>query len=97
MGLGAVTAHQSKTDLALLVIVPRDNPSRADALSRALAGTDIRVIVDRRRGERRSTYRAVPQERRHGDRRASARIVAYVYACPVVAVRPTPPPAPPDG
>jgi hypothetical protein len=74
----------------LMVIVPFDMPSRAATLRQALGGTDIRVLVDRRRNERRREERhpgsqAVSEERRRADRRAVMRPVAYVYACPVVA------------
>jgi hypothetical protein len=72
--------------LDLMVIVPGDLPSRAGILGDALAGTAIRVVVDRRRGERRCAYQAAAGERRHAERRAETRTVAYVYACPVVAV-----------
>jgi hypothetical protein len=69
-----------------MVIVPRDLPGRTTTLSDALAGTTIRVLVDRRETERRrSPELAVPERRQH-DRRTTPRIVAYVHACPVVAV-----------
>lgn len=77
-------------DLDLMVIVPRDLPSRTASLNEALAGTHIRVVVDRRQGERRRACQVAAGERRHGDRRAATRVVAYVYACPVVAVGPPP-------
>jgi len=79
-------------DLNLMVIVPRDLPSRVATLNEALAGTAICVVVDRRQRERRRAHQAAAAERRHGDRRAATRVVAYVYACPVVAVG-TPPTA----
>jgi len=74
----------------LMVIVPFDMLSRAATLRQALGGTDIRVLMDRRRDERRREARhhgpqAVSAERRRADRRAAMRPVAYVYACPVVA------------
>jgi hypothetical protein len=78
------TLSQSPRDLDLMVIVPRDRPARAATLNEALAGTAIRVVVDRRQGERRATYQAASAERRHTDRRGETRVVAYVYACPVV-------------
>ena len=72
--------------LDLMVIVPCDLPSQAGILGEALAGTAIRVVVDRRQGERRCTYQAAAGERRHAERRTETQTVAYVYACPVVAV-----------
>jgi hypothetical protein len=80
------TGREGNADLDLLVIVPRDLPSRAAILNETLAGTAIRVVVDRRRGDRRHVHQSVAVERRHGDRRAAPRVVAWVYACPVVAV-----------
>jgi hypothetical protein len=73
-------------DLKLTVIVPRDLHSRAATLSKALAGTAIGVVVDRRQGERRRARQEIDVERRKADRRATPRIVAYAYSCPVVAV-----------
>jgi hypothetical protein len=77
-------------DLNLMVIVPRYLPSRVATLKETLAGTAIRVVAERRQGERRRGCQAAAAEQRHGDRRAAPRVVAYVYACPVVAVG-TPP------
>ena len=71
-------------DQKLFVIVPRGLPSRAATLNETLAGTAIRVVIDRRQGDRRHDRRAAAAERRHGDRRAVPRVVAWVYACPVV-------------
>jgi hypothetical protein len=77
----------------LIVIVPRNLRSRASTLGRALTGTNIRVVVDRRIGERRAGGLGTPAERRLGDRRSTARVVAYVYACPVIEVDSPPRPA----
>jgi hypothetical protein len=77
-------------DTGLMVIVPPDLRARATTLNEALAGTAIHVVVDRRREERRCAYQPATAERRRDDRRAAARVVAYVYACPVVAVGPPP-------
>jgi len=71
-----------------MVIVPRHLPARAATLSEALVGTNIRVVIDRRHGERRRTQQTPAVQRRlGGDRRGPVRVVAYVYACPVIAVR----------
>ena len=77
---------QPRLDLDLMVIVPREFPSRTATLSEALAGTSIGVVVDRRQGERRQAYQAATGERRQSDRRVGTRVVGYVYSCPVVAV-----------
>jgi len=84
------TGREGQTDLDLLVIVPRDLPSRLATLKATLAGTAIRVLADRRQGERRRSYQAVAAEQRHRDRRTTPRVVAWVYACPVVAVATSP-------
>ena len=73
-------------DPGLLVIVPHHLPVRAATLTEALAGSNIRVVIDRRRGERRRSQQPADVQRRQSDRRGAARVVAYVYACPVVAV-----------
>ena len=82
-------------DPALMVIVPRHLPARAATLNEALAGTNIQVVVDRRHGERRQVHQpAVVQRRQGGDRRSPARVVGYIYACPVISVEiPSPPKA----
>jgi hypothetical protein len=77
-------------DPSLVVIVPPDLPTRAAILREALAGTNIRVIVDQRRGERRQVQQPVLVQRRRRERRGPARVVAYVYACPVLAVETSP-------
>ena len=77
-------------DTGLMVIVPRDLRALAATLNEALAGTAIDIVVDRRRGERRCAHQPVAVERRRNDRRAATRVVAYAYACPVVAVGPQP-------
>jgi hypothetical protein len=74
-------------DSSLMVIVPPHLPARAATLSEALAGTTIRVQLDRRHGERRRAELPATVQRRQGDRRSDTqRVVAYVYACPVIAV-----------
>jgi hypothetical protein len=77
------TALEAMRELDLMVIVPPNLSSRADALNEALTGTRIRIVIDRRRGERRCAYQAVA-ERRRSDRRAETRVLGYVLACPVV-------------
>ena len=81
-------------DQNLMVIVPRHLPSRLATLTETLAGTTIQVVADRRYGERRRSHQAAAADQRHGDRRAAPRVVAYVYACPVVAGGPSPTAAP---
>ena len=72
---------------SLMVIVPHHLLARAATLSEALAGTTIRVQVDRRHGERRRAQLPTDAQRRQRDRRSDTqRVVAYVYACPVIAV-----------
>jgi hypothetical protein len=74
-------------DPSLMVIVPHHLPARAATLSEALAGTTIRVQLDRRHGERRRAQQPTDVQRRQHDRRSDTqRVVAYVYACPVIAV-----------
>ena len=86
------TAVESRRDPGLMVIVPHHLPARAATLNQALAGTNIQVVIDRRHGERRRVQQSPVVQRRQGDRRGTARVVAYVYACPVVAVgTPSPP------
>jgi hypothetical protein len=75
-------------DPGLMVIVPSHLPARAATLNAALADTNIQVVIDRRRGERRRVEESPVVQRRQGDRRGPARVVAYVYACPVIAVEP---------
>jgi hypothetical protein len=82
-------------DRDLMVIVPRDHSGRAATLNETLAGTAIRVVIDRRLGERRSAHRPAGAERRHTDRRARTRVVAYVYACPIVEIGMLPAAGPP--
>jgi hypothetical protein len=87
-------ALEAKMDPALMVIVPHHLPARAATLNEALAGTNIQVVIDRRHGERRRAQHPAGVQRRQGDRRGASRVVAYVYACPVVAVGPSPPASP---
>jgi hypothetical protein len=75
-------------DPALMVLVPHYLPARASTLTEALSGTAIHVVVDRRRRDRRKECQAPTVDRRQCDRRGEPRIVAYVYACPVIAVDP---------
>src|SRR5262245_17140766 len=61
---GKPAAHEATMDPDLMVIVPRDLPSRAAVLNEALAGTAIRVLVDRRHGDRRRARQGAAGERR---------------------------------
>jgi hypothetical protein len=57
-------------DVSLLIVVAPGETRLYDYLTRALAGVrGIRVVVDRRRGERRQRRLAVTPDRRAGDRR----------------------------
>lgn len=57
-------------DVSLLIVVAPGETRLYDHLTGALAGVrGVRVIVDRRRGERRRRRLAVTPERRAGDRR----------------------------
>src|SRR5262249_32325515 len=86
-GVCGTRCREARMDPGLLVIVPHHLPARAAMLNEALAGTSIRVIIDRRRGERRQSQQPVSVQRRQRDRRgATPRVVAFVYACPVIAV-----------
>jgi hypothetical protein len=81
--------HATATgDHDLMVIVPPNLLARAHSLNEALTGTRIRVVVDRRQGERRCSYEEAASERRLSDRRAETRILGYVLACPVVTTAP---------
>jgi hypothetical protein len=53
-----------------LLIVAEDQPQVRDYLARQFAGVEkVRVLLDRRRGERRQRVRPWEPERRRGDRR----------------------------
>ena len=57
-----------------LFVVSRDDPARFESLSEAFASDDdVKVIFDRRHGERRRRTQAPLTERRERDRRSAAR------------------------
>ena len=61
----------------LLVVSARSKPL-FDYMTRSLAGTrDIDVIVERRRGERRTTTRTPADDRRRTDRRTRSRVQRF--------------------
>jgi len=56
----------------ILFVVSRDLPERYESLAYSFDGDDgVRVIFDRRRGERRQWTGGPPIERRHEDRRSA--------------------------
>jgi len=58
----------------LLFVVSREQPQRYDSLAHAFGGEeDVKVIFDRRRGERRQRSQAPVVERRRRDRRSAIR------------------------
>ncbi len=60
-------------DRRIYVIVPRTQAYLADLLTKAFEGrTDLEVLVDRRRGERRAQPKVVSLDRRRVDRRRTA-------------------------
>jgi len=64
----------SRPSRRVLFIVSRDLPDRHQSLAYAFDDdTGVRVIFDRRRGDRRRLTVAPPPERRHRDRRSAAR------------------------
>jgi hypothetical protein len=71
---------------SLLVVVPRELPSRIGYLEDRLAGTGIEIVLDRRRAERRRGRQRQSQDRRREDRRGDCRVFGYVYGCSIVRV-----------
>lgn len=70
--VSAVTGvgHSDEDDEKIWIIVPRSHAYLADLLARPFEGReDIEIIVDRRRGDRRTQQRPVPVERRRTNRR----------------------------
>jgi len=62
--------------LRLLIVVNRGDQSLFTYVTRAMAGVEgVRVMMDRRHGERRRRARPVPDERRQADRRRSLGVV----------------------
>ena len=61
----------------LLVIVRPGADERFRLLEETFTGLPVRVMWDRRGGERRGRAEAVPSERREGSRRGRHRIIAH--------------------
>jgi hypothetical protein len=58
----------------LLFVVSREQPQRYDSLAHAFSGDEeVKVIFDRRRGERRQRSQVPSVERRRRDRRSAIR------------------------
>jgi len=73
--LGAARARPSAGLRLLIVVTPGDHSLLAH-LTRTMVGVEgVRVMVDRRHGERRREARPVPDERRQADRRRSLGVV----------------------
>ena len=53
----------------LVVVIPPETPDVYRELESALAGEDARIIVDRRRDQRRRDVGMPREDRRRGDRR----------------------------
>lgn len=72
-----------------LIIVSRDQPDLWQALAHEFGQSqEIRVLLDRRRGERRKDSLAHTPDRRGGDRRSLPRIEDDVRSRQYVLVRP---------
>jgi hypothetical protein len=72
-----------------LIIVSRDQPELWEALKQEFGGSDeIRVILDRRHGERRQVERSDVEDRRGRDRRNLPRIEDDLRTRKYVLVRP---------
>ena len=54
-----------------VIVIPSDMPETCAELATALAGEDVSVVLDRRRGERRQLALARPVERRRLERRGT--------------------------
>lgn len=70
----------------LLVVVPSGLSSRMGYFADVLAGSEIEVIVDRRRAARRGGSTPRVEERRRGDRRGPPRLLGHAYGCRIVRV-----------
>jgi len=85
------TLHASSTGTAIrgLIIVSRDQPALWHALRHEFGNSeDIRVILDRRKGERRQGDQVYAPDRRGTDRRSLPRIEDDVRSRQYVLVRP---------
>jgi hypothetical protein len=75
-------------DTAILLIIGRDQPGLYEKLKAAFAGeSNARVILDRRRGDRRSNSQGTTLERRRADRRTRPAVDTRVRALGWAAVR----------
>jgi hypothetical protein len=75
-------------DTAILLIIGRDQPGLYEKLKAAFAGeSNARVILDRRRGDRRSQSQGPSVERRRADRRTRPAVDTRVRALGWAAVR----------
>ena len=84
-------SHAPSTSTAIrgLIIVSRDQPALWQALRHEFGHSeDIRVILDRRKGERRQGDRVYTPDRRGIDRRSLPRIEDDVHSRQYVLVRP---------
>jgi hypothetical protein len=75
---------------AYLAVVRRDQPDVFDRVRRMIDGTDVRILWDRRQGERRAAWVPVSRDRRRGDRRRSPDSTWVLLGFVIT-------PAPPDG
>lgn len=79
---------QVSHDTAILLIIGRDQPGLYEKLKAAFAGeSNARVILDRRRGDRRSQSGSSTVERRRRDRRTRPNVDTRVRALGWAAVR----------
>ena len=78
-------------ETAILLIIGRDQPGLYEKLSAAFAGeSNARVILDRRRGERRDRSDGPAVERRRNDRRTRPNVDTRVRTLGWAAVRLSP-------
>jgi hypothetical protein len=70
----------------LLVLVPYELSSHAGYFADVLEGSEIEIIVDRRRVARRRGPARRVEERRRGDRRVRHRLLGQLYGCRIVRV-----------
>ena len=72
-----------------LLIVARDQPELFRALQQAFGGSpQLRIILDRRRANRRRQALAVPVDRRQRERRSPPRIEEDLHLRQYILVRP---------
>jgi hypothetical protein len=85
--LGAARSRPS-AGLRLLIVVKRSDQSLCEYITRAMVGVEgVRVMADRRHGERRREAHSTPGERRRADRRQS-RGVVHSMGCNFVRFEP---------